>query len=120
MLFRSTIPPSIPAATVLFKSGSAIVDSKGMQVLKDQVSMLRTAGIFEINIAGYTDSLPGQDNMLLSKRRAEAVSEIMLKLEPRLKIRLEFLGEGSPVASNRTKKGQALNRRVVVTVVNNS
>ena len=114
------IQPSIPAATVLFKSGSAIVDSRGMQVLKDQVSILRTAGIFEINIAGYTDSLPGQDNMLLSKRRAEAVSEIMLKLEPRLKIRLEFLGESSPVASNRTKQGQALNRRVVVTVVNNS
>lgn len=110
---------SIPTATVFFKSGSAVVDARGIQALKNQIAMLRSAGIFTINIAGYTNSLPGQDSMLLSKKRSIAVSEIMLKLEPRLKITLEFLGEGSPIASNQTAKGQALNRRVVVSAINN-
>ena len=114
-----TIKSDIPSVTVFFKSGSSTVDARGIQVLKEQISLLRSAGIFAINIAGYTNSLPGQDSMLLSKKRAEAVAEIMLKLEPRLKITLEFLGESSPIASNQTAKGQALNRRVVISAINN-
>ena len=108
------------STTIYFKNGSANVDEAGLRILKKQVAVLRDAKVFKIYVNGYASSLPGVDNLSLSKRRAEAVAEILKTLEPRLKIIVKFFGSSSPVASEKTKQGQAINRRVVITTSPNS
>lgn len=108
------------STTIYFKNGSANVDEVGRRILKKQVVVLRDAKVFKIYVNGYASSLPGVDNLSLSKRRAEAVAEILKTLEPRLKIFVKFFGSTSPVASEKTKQGQAKNRRVVITTSPNS
>ncbi len=65
-------------------------------------------------ITGHTDS-DGSDayNMRLSKRRAEAVMNrlIALGVSPN-RLRATGMGERVPVASNATREGKALNRRI--------
>jgi len=73
----------------------------------------------KIKISGHTDNKGTADyNMKLSKQRAEAVSNYLksIGVDPG---KIEVAGEGmsKPVADNRTKEGQAKNRRVEVEIV---
>ena len=111
---------AIPAAT-LFEFDKAFVTDAGKQALEEWRSTLRPelseayAGI----IIGHTDSTGDADyNMGLSKRRAEAVRDylVVTGTQPE-KLRTIGRGENEPIASNDTKEGQALNRRVEIIVI---
>lgn len=68
----------------------------------------------QFELKGYTDSI-GSDayNLKLSKRRADAVRNAMIKKgAPADRITATGYGEASPAASNSTKEGRAQNRRV--------
>ena len=83
-----------------------------VQVLKDYPKM-------RVSIQGHTDSVGGEaSNMRLSQRRAEAVLEYVAArgVSPD---RLEAVGFGptKPIASNRTARGRALNRRTEFRIV---
>ncbi|WP_268122757.1 OmpA family protein [Roseivirga pacifica] len=72
-----------------------------------------------VELAGHTDSY-GTDpyNVDLSKRRVESVKQGLATLgikEERL--RFVWYGEEVPIASNRTKAGRALNRRVEFKII---
>jgi len=67
-----------------------------------------------IFIKGYTDSLGKRDyNRKLSRKRAKSVMRYLVK-KGVSKGRLKAIGygEANPIATNRTKKGRRLNRRI--------
>jgi outer membrane protein OmpA-like peptidoglycan-associated protein len=66
-----------------------------------------------IRIVGHTDSIGTMPyNLSLSARRAKIVGKWLTNkgVNPE-RITIEGRGEGEPIASNKTKKGRALNRR---------
>ncbi len=73
----------------------------------------------KIKVSGHTDNKGSADyNMKLSQQRAAAVSEYLksIGVDPG---KIEASGEGMsrPIADNRTKEGQAKNRRVEIEIV---
>ena len=72
-----------------------------------------------VEIVGHTDSKGEEDeNMALSKRRAEAVRDYLVsKGHDGSKMLITGMGESAPVASNDTKEGRAQNRRVEILVL---
>lgn len=82
------------------------------------VEYLQGAPETGVYVVGHTDGVGGlDDNMELSRRRAEAVVEALVGhgIEA---ARLTALGVGpaAPVASNATEEGRARNRRVELVV----
>ena len=71
----------------------------------------------KISIIGYTDSKGTKEyNKELSLRRAESLEEklIDLGLSPDKIIETKGNGDNSPIASNDTEEGRAINRRIEV------
>jgi outer membrane protein OmpA-like peptidoglycan-associated protein len=83
-------------------------------VLLDQVvQVLNDYPKMRISVQGHTDAVgPEAGNMRLSQRRAEAVRAYLVE-KGIAADRLEAIGYGptKPIASNKTAKGRALNRR---------
>ncbi|HTB33502.1 MAG TPA: SdrD B-like domain-containing protein, partial [bacterium] len=113
-----------------FVSGRSEVASEDLQSIQDIAAKL-DGRIGEIRVSGHTDNqrlsprtraLYG-DNNGLSRARAQAVLDILLKaLQARgipLPEKVEALGFGPdrPVAGNDTPEGMALNRRVEVELI---
>ena len=70
----------------------------------------------KFKIEGHTDSVgPYQSNKRLSQTRANAVRNYLISSDiPSENLTAEGFGETRPVASNLTKEGQRLNRRVEI------
>ena len=69
----------------------------------------------KVHVVGHTDNVGGMDaNMELSRDRAEAVVQALVKDHGVAVSRLNAYGDGpyAPVASNDTDEGKAKNRRV--------
>ena len=106
---------------LLFKSGSADVETKGKDALKKLAEVLNKNTDVDILIEGHTDNVPiktpvYKDNWDLSAARATSVVRLLTdeyKLEPK---RLTASGKGEffPVASNQTVEGKAKNRRTEI------
>lgn len=70
-----------------------------------------------LNLEGYTDSTGAASyNQKLSKKRAEAVKQVLVNTfgVDAGRVAVEGRGEANPIASNKTKEGRAQNRRVEV------
>ncbi|MDX2001299.1 MAG: OmpA family protein [Chitinophagales bacterium] len=106
---------------LLFKSGSAYVDTKGKQALGKVAEVLNKQGDIDIIIEGHTDTVPykgaaGVDNWDLSVKRSTAVLRILTddyKVDPN-KVTAAGRGEYYPVATNITPQGRAQNRRTEI------
>ena len=100
---------------ILFDAQSAVIKPESYGVVKEIASVLKENGTVKIKIIGHTSS-DGDDaaNLELSKQRAAAVKELLVKEygieEGRLKT--EGKGESQPVGDNKTKEGKMQNRRV--------
>ena len=72
-----------------------------------------------VELVGHTDA-HGTDkyNIDLSRRRVQAVKKgvTTLGIDPD-RLRIKWVGEGSPIASNRTRAGRAFNRRVEFQII---
>lgn len=103
---------------IQFESGSATLH-EGSLLLLDKVSQVATrCADHQIQIHGYTDSNgAAAANKKLSKVRAEAVLSYLVSLGMSDK-RLLAIGHGEarPIASNKTEKGRAKNRRIQLIV----
>jgi len=94
-------------------------------VILDEAASLLTEAMREcpsraVSVEGHTDSI-GTDayNQGLSERRANAVQEYLVgKGVPASKLSTAGYGESRPVASNETRDGRAMNRRVDLTFAN--
>lgn len=105
---------------LLFPSGSAVVNPKGVDALSKLAAVLNLNNDVSVNIEGHTDSIPirgrYQDNWDLSTARANSIVRILVnnyKVDP-----ARVLSSGhsfyEPVASNSTPEGRAKNRRTEI------
>jgi OOP family OmpA-OmpF porin len=96
-----------------FNTGSAIISEPSYPSL-ERLAKLLADKKFHLKLAGYTDSTGSADlNLQLSKDRAEAIKMFLVSrgADPGL-IQTEGYGKANPIASNKTKAGRKLNRRV--------
>lgn len=106
---------------LLFKSGSAAVEEKGLDAIKTLADVLNKNPDIDVLIEGHTDNIPiktakYEDNWALSADRALSIVRLLSvehKVNPK---RLEAAGraEFHPKASNETSEGRAKNRRTEI------
>jgi OOP family OmpA-OmpF porin len=117
--------PPPPAKIVLdeallhFANGKADVDAAGTAAIQKVAESLKTyQGDYNLVVTGYTSSVGGKAfNKALSKRRADAVAKVLEEAGiPKDRVSTVGAGPENPVADNKTKEGQARNRRVEIDV----
>lgn len=99
---------------ILFDSNSAQIKPSSYGLLKQLAQALKE-NPSKFKIVGHTDNVGGTtDNLSLSKRRAEAVRELLVREFGIDGGRLQTDGKGAlqPVADNKSGIGRAQNRRV--------
>jgi OmpA-OmpF porin, OOP family len=100
---------------ILFDINSDKIKPESYGVLKDIAGVLNDNADVKVKIIGHTDA-DGDDasNMSLSKKRSEAVKNMLNKefgIDPS-RMSANGMGEGQPVDANTTAAGKANNRRV--------
>jgi len=106
---------------LLFKSGSAAVETKGKEAIKLLADVLDKNRDIDILIEGHTDNVPIKtaiyhDNWDLSVARAISIVRILTNEYKITPTRLTASGKGEywPRASNDTPEGRASNRRTEI------
>jgi len=101
-----------------FDVDQAVVKDDSRATLVELANILKNYPEDIIVVAGHTDSDGSEAyNMDLSKRRAQAVVDILAANGvPSESIQAHGYGEAQPVASNETAEGKALNRRVELSI----
>jgi len=121
------VPPPAPvyekmsvSAEALFDHDKSILKAEGKAALHELGDAIKAKGarVVDIDIIGHTDSDGTVEyNQALSERRAHAVRDYIVGegVDPNI---IDVSGEGelSPIASNATREGRALNRRVDIHV----
>jgi OOP family OmpA-OmpF porin len=99
---------------VNFDFDSAKLRPEAKPVLDDGVKRLQSSPSVTIKLVGHTDSTgPADYNMKLSERRAKSVMDYLVAAGVSAsRITMEGKGEDMPRASNATREGRAMNRRV--------
>ena len=106
---------------LLFRSGSAAVESKGRDALKVLAGVLHNNPDINILVEGHTDNVPirtavFRDNWDLSVARATSIVRILTdqhKIDPE-RLTASGKGEFAPIADNDTPEGRAKNRRTEI------
>jgi chemotaxis protein MotB len=106
---------------LLFKSGSAAVETKGIEALKVLADVLNKNRDIDILVEGHTDNIPIKtalyhDNWDLSAARAISIVRILTDEYEIAPTRLTASGKGEflPRALNSTSEGRAMNRRTEI------
>lgn len=107
--------------SLLFPSGSAVVNPRGKEALQKVAGVLNANPDIHIDIEGHTDNKPINtkvypDNWALSTARATAIARILTNEYGVSPVRLIASGRSYyvPVASNETEAGRAQNRRTEI------
>ena len=114
------------SSNILFRSGRAKVRKKGKPLLRKIASVIRRYSNREIQVQGHTDNvqIKGQlaekweTNWELSTARATSVLRYLVEigdLDPR-NSSAAGLGEFNPIATNKSKIGKSLNRRIEIII----
>ena len=99
---------------IQFETNNAVIKTSSYPILNKVVTMMKKNPSYKLHISGHTDNVgkPAQ-NMKLSKERAAAVVKYLTKKGIKSsRLRSDGFGGTKPVASNKTEKGKAMNRRV--------
>ena len=106
--------------SLLFPSGSAVVNPKGKQALATLAQVLNVNPDISVNIEGHTDSIPirgkYEDNWALSVARATSIVRVLVNDYQVTPARVVASGHSSydPVDTNSTADGRAKNRRTEI------
>jgi chemotaxis protein MotB len=108
--------------SLLFKSGSYNVDTKGKEVLQKLSKVLEKNTDINVLVEGHTDNVPLsgsgtiKDNWDLSVMRATSVVKILVESSAVDPVRLTAAGRGDhlPLSDNNTKEGRSSNRRTEI------
>ncbi len=102
-----------------FETAKAIILQSSYASLEDLAKYLVDNPTYRIIIAGHTDNQgEAQKNLILSKKRAEAVRDFLVSrgvAEDRIIV--QFFGEEKPVDTNDTPEGRQKNRRVEMEII---
>ena len=105
---------------LLFASGKYVINQTGVAALNKLSGALSSQSDIEILVEGHTDNVKGsgrgsiKDNWDLSVMRATSVVKTLLNnkgLDP-LQLTAAGRGEHNPIATNETKEGRKINRRI--------
>lgn len=101
--------------TILFAPGSTELTTPSIVAVQDLAETLSNCPSTKIYVEGHTDADGPEDgNMTLSVKRAEAVVEELISAGVSdMRLYAVGYGETLPIASNETRDGKALNRRIV-------
>jgi OOP family OmpA-OmpF porin len=106
---------------VQFENNKDVLLKTSFTSLNDVVKVMKANPNYKLKIEGHTDNV-GDDNanMILSEKRASACAKYLIsKGIDSSRFEVQGYGETKPVATNDTKAGKALNRRVEFIVVFN-
>lgn len=103
---------------VLFDFDRSTIKPAAQQQLAIVVKEMKENAQLRAELVGHADATgPAAYNMGLSKRRAEAVRNYLVKQGVASgNLSLDWKGESQPIATNKTKAGRAQNRRVEITI----
>jgi len=120
---RNIGKPKLREIPIHFETESYQVKGKALQQCQEMAEGIHKAfrtspsQYFRVRIEGHTDSRgTASFNKWLSEQRAKSVKEVLVNKfnVPRDRLVVVGFGEEAPVASNETKLGQLLNRRVTL------
>lgn len=102
-----------------FETGKDVIKSSSFESLDNLAKLLIDKPEWKLQIAGHTDDVgKAQSNLILSKKRAEAVKKYIAdKGVDTDRISALYFGETQPIAENDTAEGRAKNRRVEMNIV---
>ena len=102
-----------------FETGKDIIKEESIPSLTELAEVLVKRPEWKLQISGHTDNVGNdQANLVLSKKRAEAVKNFMIsKTIESERLYVLFFGETMPISSNDTKEGRQKNRRVEMKII---
>lgn len=102
-----------------FETNKAKITFKSFSSLNELGRLLNDHPTWRLTIKGHTDNVgDDQNNMKLSKDRAEAVADYLSNRGiDRNRLIVSWYGETQPIADNDTKEGRQKNRRVELEIV---
>jgi OOP family OmpA-OmpF porin len=104
---------------IQFPVGKSVIMPDNYPLISKIQQSIRIFGEPDVTIEGHTDSTGSNEiNELLSQQRAESVRQYLLANKTLRDDRITAVGYGSskPLASNETKEGRAVNRRIDVII----
>jgi OOP family OmpA-OmpF porin len=107
--------------TIYFPTNSSELNDNTKHIVDQVYDIISAYPNYRIEVQGHTDNIGRDDaNMRLSETRAISVSNYLIsKGIPESRIYVKGYGETSPVESNDTARGRALNRRVEFNLISN-
>ena len=104
---------------VHFRPAKSTILKDSFELLKQVAQVIKDAPRITVRIEGHTDNVGRlQTNIRVSQARADAVRDFLVKqgVSPKQLVAIGY-GPTRPIASNATKAGKALNRRVEFRIV---
>jgi outer membrane protein OmpA-like peptidoglycan-associated protein len=117
---KTETPIMTRPVNIYFNTGSAALDPNAKQLLDGVALTAQTYSNAYLRVEGNTDSVGNrQRNVILSQKRAQAVSNYLVARYGFNRARFIAKGNGPdrPVASNATPEGKSKNRRTDVMVI---
>jgi outer membrane protein OmpA-like peptidoglycan-associated protein len=109
------LPKKMTLKGVFFDSGTATIKRESFAALEEAARFLLDNPTLAVTIEGHTDSQGSlATNLSLSQRRADSVMKFLVVnygVEP-ARLKSKGAGPNDPIASNDTREGRALNRRI--------
>lgn len=114
------IPQKVTLRSVNFKFDKATLTEPAKRTLDNVAAALKKQPELAVEINGYTDSVGAASyNKRLSQQRADSVRTYLITDGVKgSNLTAKGFGETNPVASNKTRAGRTLNRRVEFRVTN--
>ena len=107
------------AKTILFDTGRSSIKAESTGVMVDIIRILAEYPTARFSVEGHTDSQGGAaTNQKLSESRANAVRDFLIAEGiGAARLTAAGYGEDQPIATNKTRAGRALNRRVQINLI---
>ena len=99
---------------IQFETGKYVIKPVSFKILNDVAAALIANPSYLVEVQGHTDNVgKPETNLILSENRAKAVKDYLInKGVGADRVTSHGYGDTKPVASNKTKAGKAINRRV--------
>jgi outer membrane protein OmpA-like peptidoglycan-associated protein len=104
---------------IKFKTGKAEIDPASEKTMTAITVIMADYPGFHVQVDGHTDNVGNPEaNRKLSQERADAVVKYLVEKKgvDTKRLSAKGFGDTQPIADNKSKKGQAKNRRVDFTV----